>query len=142
MLLDANLLLYARDEQSPYHEHARRWLTEQLTGSARVGLPWQSLTAFVRIATSPRAYARPLAPGEAWGQVEDWLSAGPAWIPTETEGHARVLGGLITTHALRGHLISDAQLAALAIEHGLELCSVDGDFARFPELSWRNPLAG
>lgn len=142
MLVDANLLLYARDSQSPLHERARDWLTEEFNGSTRVGLPWQSLTAFVRISTHPRAYARPLAPDDAWRQVEEWLATTAAWVPTETEAHAQVLGGLVTAHRLRGNLVSDAHLAALAIEHGLELCSADGDFSRFPEVRWRNPLRG
>jgi len=140
MLVDANLLLYARDEAGPFHERARAWLTEQLNGTARVGLPWASLLAFARIATHPRASAEPLSPAEAWEQVEDWLGAGPVWQPWPTERHAEVLGGLVARYELRGNLISDAHLAALALEHGLEIFSADTDFARFREVRWHNPL--
>lgn len=140
MLLDANLLLYAADRRSPFHRPAAEWLTEQLNGPRRVGLPWQSLVAFLRISTHPRASATPLDPGDAVRHVEDWLAPDVAWIPTPGARHASLLVELVTRHHLRGNLISDAHLAALAMEHGLTLCSADTDFARFPELSWNNPL--
>lgn len=140
MLVDANLLLCARDEASLSHETARNWLTGALNGTRRVGIPWSSAVAFLRISTHPRAYEQPLAPSEAWRQVEDWLSAPAAWVPAPTEQHASVLGDLLTRHEPRGNLVSDAHLAALAIEHGLDLFSADTDFARFGELRWVNPL--
>lgn len=140
MLLDANLLLYAVDTTSRFHATAAGWLTDLLNGPRRVGLPWLSLTAFLRIATNPRASANPLTPNQAWQCVSDWLEAPSAWIPTPTPGHAEILGRLIVTHELRGNLIADAHLAALAIEHGLTVCSADSDFARFTELRWTNPL--
>jgi len=141
MLLDANLLLYAVHERTPQHKRASDWLTEQLNGSTRVGLPWQSLAAFLRISTHPRAFQRPLAPATAWERVTDWLSAPVAWIPQPGPEHARILGRLITTYEVAGNLIPDTQLAALALEHGVTLCSVDSDFARFRELRWTNPLS-
>lgn len=141
MLIDANLLLFAVDEQSPFHTQASRWLTDKLNGSGRCGLPWISLSAFVRISTHPRASTNPLSPAEAWRFVTDWLSSDVTWIPGPTSKHAEVLGSLITTYHLRGNLVTDAQLAAMAIEHGLTLCSADTDFARFTEVTWLNPLA-
>jgi len=140
MLLDANILLFAVDASSPFHEPAATWLTRQLNGTSRVGLPWQSLGAFLRISTHPRAAAAPLSPDAAWGYVEDWLAAPAAWIPSPTERHGEVLGSLIRSYQLRGNLVSDAQLAALAIEHGLTICSADTDFARFSEIAWLDPL--
>jgi toxin-antitoxin system PIN domain toxin len=106
-----------------------------------VGLPWQSLIAFLRISTHPRAAERPLSPDEAWPHVEAWLAAAPAWIPAPTSHHADILGSLVRTYQLRGNLIVDAQLAALAIEHGLTVCSADTDFARFAEIRWENPVS-
>ncbi len=141
MLVDANLLLFAVDEESPFQAAASRWLTEQLNGAARVGLPWQALGAFLRISTHPRAARQPLTSDEAWAHVQDWLAAEAAWIPNPTERHAEVLGDLIRRHHLRGNLISDAQLVALAIEHGLTVYSADTDFAGFPEIRWENPVA-
>ncbi len=140
MLVDANLLLFAVDETSRFHAVAADWLTKKLNGPGRLGLPWQSLGAFLRISTHPRAADNPLTPDQAWAQVEDWLAADPAWIPSPTERHADVLGSLVRSYDLRGNLISDAQLAALAIEHGLMVCSADTDFARFREVRWENPL--
>ena len=139
--MDANVLLFARDASSPFHEQARRFLEDALNSETRVGLPWQSLIAFVRIATHPRAYERPLDPQAAWATLRAWLDAGPAWIPVPTERHAAVVGALVERYHLRGNLVSDAHLAALAIEHGLALASADTDFARFGELRWFNPLA-
>lgn len=142
MLVDANILLYARDEASAAHEVARDWLEAHLNGPARVGLAWPSLVAFVRISTHPRAYAQPLPPRAAWQQVQDWLAAPAAWIPTPTQRHAEVLGRLLVRYELRANLVPDADLAALAYEHGLAVCSADTDFARFTEVRWVNPLAG
>jgi uncharacterized protein len=141
MLLDANLLLYAVHKRAARHDVAAAWLTEQLNGPRRVGLPWQSLAAFLRISTHPRAFARPLPPAVAWERVSDWLAAPAAWIPLPGPDHARLLGELVVRHEIRGNLVPDAQLAALAIEHGLTLYSTDTDFARFSEVRWQNPLA-
>jgi uncharacterized protein len=142
MLLDANLLLFAVDRESPFHTPAREWLDEVLNGDRRVGLPWQSLAAFLRIATHPRASKHPLGPDEAWQQIEEWLACEVAWIPVPTDRHAAVLGDLVKRYQLRGKVITDAQLATLALEHGLTVCSADTDFARFTELRWENPLQG
>ncbi|HEX8065671.1 MAG TPA: TA system VapC family ribonuclease toxin [Thermoleophilaceae bacterium] len=141
MLVDANLLLYAVHRQSPFHARARDWLADQLNGSRRVGLPWQSLASFLRIATHPRALERPLAPADAWDRVNDWLDAHVTWIPEPGEDHAAILGELVIAHDVRGNLVPDAQLAALALEHGLTLYSADTDFARFSDVRWENPLA-
>jgi uncharacterized protein len=140
-LVDANLLLYAVHERNEQHHAARAWLSEQLTRAPRVGLPWQSLGAFLRVSTHQRASTRPLSGREAWAHVEEWLAAGPAWIPVPGPRHAEIVRDLIARHDVRGNLITDTMLAALAIEHGLTLHSTDGDFARFDELRWVNPLA-
>lgn len=141
MLVDANLLLYAVDETSPSHERAADWLERALNGSRRVGLPWQSLIAFIRVVSHPRAVTQPRSADEAWTTVETWLEQDVTWIPTPTDRHAEVLGSLIRMHHVRGNLVYDAHLAALAIEHGLKLYSADTDFGRFDELTWENPLA-
>jgi hypothetical protein len=140
ILVDANLLIYAYFSASPQHQHARDWLDEQLNGFARVGLPWPSLLAFVRLVTNPRIFRQAISPTDAWLQVLDWLACEPVWVPQPTERHAEVLGSLISLPGMNANLVMDAHLAALAIEHGLTLCSTDGDFARFPELRWTNPL--
>jgi toxin-antitoxin system PIN domain toxin len=141
MLVDANLLVFAVHEESPFHVKARDWLNDQLNGEQRIGIPWQSLGAFLRIITNQRIIERALDPGGAWQRIEDWLADDLVWIPSPTPHHAQVLGDLVKHHQPRGNLITDAQLAALAIEHGLEVCSADTDFARFTEIRWCNPLA-
>jgi hypothetical protein len=140
VIVDANVLLYAVDARSPFHQPARKWVEDALSGPVRVGLPWVSLTAFLRISTHPRASVNPLSPADAWTYVEDWLAAGPTWIPEPTARHADLLQGLVVDGDLRGNLIPDAHLAALALEHGVGVCSADSDFARFPQLRWVNPV--
>jgi uncharacterized protein len=141
ILVDANLLIFAAT-LCPEQEVARTWLDQQLNGDTRVGLPWQSVTSFLRIVTNPRMYRNAaVTVGEAWAQVEDWLNCSTVWVPQPTERHREILGRMLKT-AGGGNLVPDAVLAALAIEHGLTLCSADGDFARFPGLRWSNPLAG
>ena len=141
MLLDANVLLYAVDETSRYHNNARTWLEDALNGNHRVGIPWQSLWAFLRIATNPRALSDPLTGPEAWEIVEAWLLAPAAWVPGPGRRHEELLGRLIAAHDLRGNLIADAVLAALCLEHGTAIVSADSDFARFTEVRWINPVA-
>lgn len=142
MILDVNVLLYARDETSPFHERAREWLTEHLNGPSRIGLPWSSLSGFVRISTHPRLFSTPLTSAQACRQVEAWLETTAAWVPLPTTAHVAVFTRLITQHGCTGNLVPDADLAALAIEHGVPVASTDTDFALFaPELVWVNPLA-
>lgn len=141
ILVDANLLLYAANRDAPEHPQARSWLDEHLNGTARVGVPWPSILAFVRIASNPAIVRRPVTPADAWRQVQAWLTCEAAWIPLPGAGHADLLGQLLDRRFVTSRLVPDAHLAALAIEHGLTLCSTDGDFARFPGLKWVNPLA-
>jgi toxin-antitoxin system PIN domain toxin len=141
ILVDANLLLYAANHAASEHARARVWLDDRLNGSARVGLPWPSLLAFVRLATNPLVVRDAVSPADAWRQVDAWLACEPAWIPAPGPDHAAILGSLLTASWMTSRLVSDAHLAALAIEHGVTLCSTDGDFSRFPRLTWLNPLA-
>jgi len=140
-LVDANILLYAVNRLAPEHARARDWLDAQLSGTARVGLPWPSLLAFLRLATNPLVISQPASLTAAWAQVEEWLSADAAWVPTPGERHAHAMAQYCRAPWMTSRLVPDAHLAALAVEHGLRLCSSDGDFARFPRLDWFNPLA-
>lgn len=141
MLLDANILLYAVDEESPFHDASRAWVETALNGPRRVAIPWMSLTAFLRIATNPRALPEPLTATEAWGIVDAWLDGPSVWVPAPGRSHREILGRLLRDLDLRANLIPDAVLAALCIEHGLEMISADTDFARFTEIAWHNPVA-
>ncbi|MCB0983451.1 MAG: type II toxin-antitoxin system VapC family toxin [Ilumatobacter sp.] len=141
MIVDANILLYAVDDGSPFHRAASTWLEDALNGDVRVGLPWQTVGAFLRISTHPRVTANPLSGEAAWEFVEAWLAAPAAWVPSAGRATADVLGRLCRQIPITGNLVTDAMLAAMAIEHGVAVVSADTDFARFPGLRWINPLA-
>jgi toxin-antitoxin system PIN domain toxin len=140
MLLDANVLLYSVDKSSRHHVQCSEWIRAAFTGPRRIALPWQTIGAFLRISTHPRVFSRPLSSDDAWTIVEQWLTAPNCWIPEATERTVRILGKLINELDIRGNLVTDAQLAALAIEHGVPVVSVDSDFARFNEIHWVNPI--
>lgn len=142
ILVDANLLIYANVESFPHHQRARRWLDERLNGAAPVGMPWPSLLAFLRVTTNPRVFERPSPISGAWRQVLDWLDCERVWVPQPGERHRALFGDLLGAPGVQANLVQDAHLAALAIEHGLILCSTDGDFGRFAGLRWENPLQG
>lgn len=140
ILVDANILLYAEDQLSPQHERARIWWDAQLSGAGAVCLCWTVLCAFVRIGTNPRVFERPLTLKQAISRVQSWLDQPCTRLIYPTERHWAVLQSLLTEGQALGNLVSDAHLAALAMQHGCELMSTDGDFARFPKLKWKNPL--
>lgn len=139
MILDANLLLYAQDSSAPRHAVALEFVTTALNGPTRVGLPWISLLGFLRIRTNPRIYETPLPMTLAWQQVAEWVAAPAAWIVNPTDRHAEVMAQLIDGKDLSSGLVTDAHLAALAIEYGVAVASADSDFARFP-CHWINPF--
>lgn len=103
MLLDANLLLYAVHKRADRHDQAVAWMTEKLNGGIRVGFPWQSIIAFLRISTHPRAFQRPLDSSSAWERVTDWLSAPVSWVPEPGPEYPRILGELIQSYGLGGN---------------------------------------
>ena len=105
-----------------------------------MGLPWPSILAFIRLVTNPRIFEQSETVGKAWNQVEEWLNCPSVWIPRPTDRHREILGSLISEMDIHSNLVPDAHLAALAIEHGLILCSTDGDFGRFTDLRWENPI--
>jgi uncharacterized protein len=140
ILIDANLLLYAHLLRAEQHGNARAWLDWQLNEPVRVGLPWLCLLAFVRISTNPRLHAVAETTEGACSQVETWLARENVWVPEPGPLHAEILFRLLRTIGARGNLTSDAHIAALAIEHGLTICTTDTDFARFPDVRWMNPL--
>jgi toxin-antitoxin system PIN domain toxin len=140
ILVDANLLLYAQIRSFPEHARSKAWLEGKLNGPAKVGIPWNSALAFVRISTHARAFARPWKPKQAWSVIDGWLAVQGVWVPEPGPAHAEIMAELLGTVANESRLVMDAHLAAIAIEHGLQMCSTDGDFARFKNLEWHNPL--
>lgn len=140
-LPDVNLLLYAVDDTSPRHARAREWLESVLSGTEEVAFAWAVLLGFVRVATNPAVFESPLTAEQALDYVEEWLAPPGTSTVAPGRGHAARLRALLEPLGTAGNLTSDAHLAALAIEHGAELCSADNDFARFAGLRWRDPLS-
>jgi uncharacterized protein len=140
-LVDVNILIYSTDQGAVHHKAAKSWLSRALAGPVQsVGLPWPNLLGFVRVATNPRIYSPPSPLDLAWRRVETFLSTPAAWIPGPGARHQQVLGQIIQDVKPTGNLISDAHLAALAVEHGLTVVSADSDFAKFTSVRWLNPL--
>ncbi len=139
-LPDVNLLLYTADETSPHNAQARSWLEQTLSGTEEVGFAWLALIGFIRISTNPAAFGNALSPAKAFEFVNSWLSQPIAAVVHPTHQHAATLQRLLEPLGTGGNLTSDAHLAALAIEHGAELCSHDTDFTRFEGLRWTDPL--
>lgn len=139
-LVDANLLLYATDQRSSRHKAARAWLDGQLSGEDAIAFAWSVLLAFLRVSTSARVFEHPLSPEQAFEIVDRWLAQPCATIAHPGDRHAALVRQLLRPLGTAGNLVSDAHLAALAIEHGAELNSCDSDFSRFSGLRWVNPL--
>ena len=137
---DLNLLIYAHNDGAPRHGEARRWWEGLVNGAERVGVPWAVSLGFMRLTTNRRMLERPMAPERAVDCVREWfryphvapLRPGPDHLPLLREQLAHAGAG--------GNLVTDAHIAALAIEYGAEIHSNDADFGRFPALRWRNPL--
>jgi len=141
ILVDANILLYAEDSLQSRHQQARAWWDGQLSGTEVVCLCWTVLSAFIRIGTNPRVFDYPLSLEQALDRVQSWLDQPCTRVVRPTERHWTVFKKMLTDGQAVANLVTDAHLAALAIEHGCELASTDSGFARFPKLKWRNPLA-
>lgn len=139
-LLDVNLLLYAVDETSARFERAHPWVEAALASRETIALPWAVLLAFARLTTRPQVMASPLTSDEALDLIDGWLARPNTIVVQPTERHTAVLRELLAPLGTGGNLVTDAHLAALAIEYGAELNSCDSDFSRFSGLRWVDPL--
>jgi len=141
ILPDVNVIVHAYNRDSPMHARAREWWEKLLGAPGPVGLAWSVVLGYVRITTHTRILAKPLAPDAACAHVESWLAQPQVFLLQPGTRHAPLLFNLLRRLGTAGNLTTDAHLAALAIEHQAEVYSTDADFARFPGLRWRNPLA-
>ena len=139
-LVDANLLLYAYDAESPHHAPAHQWLAAELSSGRPVRLALLTLLAFVRIATDRRVFARPLSPGDACALIESWLDQPNVQLLEPGSRTWRLLGGICEEGQARGAMVMDAHLAALALEHGACIATTDRDFTRFRGVEILNPI--
>ncbi len=141
IVIDANLLLYAYNADAPQQQAAADWLNRLLESDEAIGLPWVTVWAFIRICTNSRVWSNPRSSKEAFAIIGEWL-AQPGVVPLNPGPfHAEILEKLVGDHGAAGPLVTDAVLAALAMEHGAVLASSDRDFHRFPDLRWLNPFS-
>ena len=140
ILVDANILIYAIDRDSPHHARARRWLEETLSSDTRVGLPWIVILAFIRLTTRRGIVRNPMSPEQAVAFVDSLLRQPFVTAMGPGEHHWSVLSSLLRASGTAGNLTSDAHVAALALEHGCTVVSGDNDFRRFSGVIHQNPL--
>jgi toxin-antitoxin system PIN domain toxin len=141
ILVDANLLIYAVDRDSPHHVRAKTWLEDVLSGTTPVGLAWVVILAFIRITTRAGILSQPLAADRALAYVHEWLAQPYVTAVAPGEHHWQLVRNLLTTTGTAGNLVGDAHLAATAIEHGATIYSTDYDFGRFAGVAHVNPIA-
>jgi len=138
-VVDVNVLLYAVNEDAPNHRAARVWLDGALSQGEPIGFTWPVLLAFLRLTTKSGLFPRPLSTNEATDVIEDWLGRPSAVVVEPTARHLQLLRGLLSESGTGGNLVSDAHLAALALEHGAGIVSFDADFGRFAGVRWTRP---
>jgi toxin-antitoxin system PIN domain toxin len=140
ILVDANILLYAEDYLSAFHQQARKWWDDQLSGNKPVCLCWAVLSAFIRISTNPRVFENPLSLEQAQSRIQSWIDQPCTRIIRPTDQHWTTFQRMLADGQAVANLVTDAHIAALALEHGCTVASTDADFTRFPKLKWVNPL--
>lgn len=139
---DINLLLYAYDTRSPFHGPAASWWSACMSGTETIGLPHVVVFGFLRIATSARVFEHPMTPNEATEHIRSWLSQPGVALLTPGPRHVDDVLGSLSALGTAGNMVTDAQIATLAIENRAVLHTADADFLRFPRLHWHNPLTG
>ena len=139
-IVDLNILLYAVNRDAHHHRTVRSWWEQAVSGDELIGLPWIVLLGFLRIATNPDVFPRPLAPETAIKRIDVWVSHPNTRVIFETKDHWRILKSLIEESGTTGNLTTDAHLATLAISYGAILVSCDTDFIRFKHVRWESPV--
>jgi uncharacterized protein len=140
-VVDANVLLYAVNEDAQHHASSRTWLDQALGGADTVGFSWLALLAFVRLSTKPELFKSPLGIDEALDQVQAWIAAPGAVVVGPGSSHVEILRTTLAGAGVAGNLVNDAHLAALALEHHADVVSYDNDFSRFAGVRWHTPDA-
>lgn len=137
---DANLLLYAYDAESTFHEQARSWCERVLSGPEPVTLLPAVIFGFMRIATHPKVFANPLSAAEAADHVASWLAQPHVKVVDMLAEDVECALALLRGASVAGNLTTDAQIAAVAMRLGADIYTADLDFGRFPGVRYTNPL--
>ena len=137
---DVNLLVFAYHEQSPYHQAARGWWEGLINGAELVGIPWAVSIGFVRLMANPKVLVTPMSPSAALGRVKSWFQYAHIQPLDPGANHLTFLQNIFDAVGGGAHLVPDAHIAALAMQHQAVVHSHDSDFGRFPGLQWHNPL--
>lgn len=140
IVLDVNILLYASDAAAGQHRKAKGWLEAIMNEDELIGLPWQTIHAYLRIATNPRMTQGGASMEMALEVARQWIAQPNVRTLVPGERHWSLLQRMLIEGNIRGPRTTDAHLAALTIEYGGVLHTTDRDFFRFPGLRWMNPL--
>lgn len=140
IILDANVLLYAYDSSSAKHSEARAWVEQVFSGEPAIGIPWQTISAFLRVITNNNLPGDRFSIEQAAEIIDQWLEQPNVRFLAPSGEHWTYFRRMLLEGQARGTLVTDAQLAALTLEYGGQLHTTDRDFARFPDLRWQNPL--
>ena len=139
--IDANILLYASDQESPHHELAKGFIQSRGEEPDLLCMSWITLMGYQRIATHPSIFRNPLSPRQAWENVENLLKLPRCRVITEQEGFAKEYTKLAGAIGVKGNLVPDAHLAVILQQHGVStIYTADADFRKFEFLNVRNPL--
>lgn len=134
MIVDANLLLYATNKSSPFYVEAAAWWKKLLNSQTRVGLPQQTILAYLRLSTHPKVQEHPDSPATAVAALSSWVKRRNVWIPEMTTATVQNLAEIAEHLDIGGNLANDAMLAALALTHGVSVATHDAGFTRFEPL--------
>jgi hypothetical protein len=139
ILPDVNVLVNAFRRDASEHGRCRAWLDSAVNGESRYGMSPQVLSGVVRIVTHPRVFVHPSSLAETLNFCETLLARPQCIAIRPGEQHWTIFARLCSAADARGNLVPDAWFAALSIEAGCELITLDRDYARFPGLRWRVP---
>ena len=140
ILPDVNVLVYAHREDADGHPAYRDWLESAVNADSAFGLSDLVVSGFVRIVTHPRVFMPASSLADAMQFAQELRNRPNRVAVTPGRDHGRIFRRLCDAAGAKGNLVPDAFFAAMAIEHGCEWITTDGDFARFPGLRWRHPL--
>ncbi|MBS2037142.1 type II toxin-antitoxin system VapC family toxin [bacterium] len=138
---DVNLLIFAYNSDAVAHTAARQWWENLLSGDEPVAIPWVVLCGFVRLMTHPAVLVVPMEIPQAFIHVRSWLSRPNVQILEPGPRHLEILENTLQQAGVGGNLVTDAHIAALALEYQAQVHSNDADFGRFSGLRWHNPLS-